>query len=273
MIERKDEPVFFLHRGKIPLLLSIPHLGTQIPEDIAATMTDVASRTDDCDWHLDRLYSFAERLGASIIKPLCARYVIDLNRPPDDANLYPGQDTTGLVPLDTFEKEPLYRRGHVPTDQEISRRRAVYWQPYHDALARELDALKEKHGVVLLWDAHSIRSQVPRLFDGVLPDFNFGTAGGGSALPGLAEAMADAVQHRSAYSAVANGRFRGGYITRHYGRPEDGIHALQLELSQRTYMHEQMPYAYDEIRAARIEPLLEFLVSRAVETLHTGRNG
>lgn len=267
MIEHQDAPVFSLYQGKIPLLVSIPHFGTYIPEDIAATMTDVALRTDDCDWHLDRLYSFAKRLGASIITPSCARYVIDLNRPPDDANLYPGQDTTGLVPVDTFEKESLYRDGHLPTEQEISRRRAIYWKPYHNALAGELGALKERHGVVLLWDAHSIRSQVPRLFEGVLPDFNFGTAGGGSALVGLAEAMANAVRHHSAYSAVANGRFRGGYITRHYGRPEAGIHALQLELSQRTYMDEQRPYAYDETRAASVEPLLELLVNGAIEAV------
>jgi N-formylglutamate amidohydrolase len=144
------------------LLISIPHLGTQIPADVAATMTPVAQRTDDCDWHLDRLYAFAKRMGASILSPTYARYVIDLNRPPDGANLYPGQDTTGLLPVDTFDKEPLYLEGHLPTDAEVARRRDAYWKPYHDALAGELAALKAKHGKVLLWEAHSIRSHVPR---------------------------------------------------------------------------------------------------------------
>ncbi|MEX3963667.1 N-formylglutamate deformylase [Paraburkholderia sp. EG286B] len=267
MIERKDVPVFTLHPGRIPLLVSIPHLGTCIPEDIASTMTDVASQTDDCDWHLDRLYSFAKHLGASIITPSYARYVIDLNRPPDDANLYPGQDTTGLVPVDTFDRKPLYLDGQLPGRPEISRRRDIYWKPYHEALVGELAALKQQHGVVLLWEAHSIRSQVPRLFDGILPDFNFGTAGGGSAVPGLAEEMAKIVEDYGSYSVVANGRFRGGYITREYGRPHEGIHAIQLELAQRTYMDEDFPYAYDNSRAALIEPLLERLVSRAVEAV------
>lgn len=262
-----NDTVFSLHRGTIPLLLSIPHLGTRIPGDIAATMTETALRTDDCDWHLDRLYAFARRLGASIITPAYARYVIDLNRPPDGANLYPGQDTTGLLPVDTFDKAPLYRDGQVPSEAEIARRRDAYWAPYHRALAGELDALRREHGKVLLWDAHSIRSRVPRLFAGTLPDFNFGTAGGASALAGLGETLAEAVQRHGRYSAVSNGRFRGGYITRCYGRPEQGVHAVQLELAQRTYMDEQAPYSYRETRAAEVQPLLETLVAIALEAV------
>lgn len=266
-----QDAVFSLHRGTIPLLLSIPHLGTRIPDDIAATMTPTASRTDDCDWHLDRLYAFARRLGASILTPSYARYVIDLNRPPDGANLYPGQDTTGLLPIDTFDKAPLYRDGHLPTEAEIARRRELYWRPYHAALQAELDALKREHGSVLLWDAHSIRSRVPRLFEGTLPDFNFGTAGGASATAGLGEALAQTAQRDGRYSAVANGRFRGGYITRHYGRPEQGIHAVQLELAQCTYMDEQAPYGYRETRAIEIEPLLEKLVGMALRAAREAR--
>ncbi|MDH6148311.1 MULTISPECIES: N-formylglutamate deformylase [Paraburkholderia] len=257
-------PVFSLHQGSLPLLISIPHLGTQIPADIAVTMTPVAQRTDDCDWHLDRLYAFAKRLGASILTPAYARYVVDLNRPPDGANLYPGQDTTGLLPVDTFEKEPLYRNGHLPDDAEIARRRDAYWKPYHDALTGELAALKAKHGKVLLWEAHSIRSRVPRFFDGRLPDFNFGTSNGASAAPGLADELAALVERHGGYTAVANGRFKGGYITRQYGQPEQGVHAVQLELSQITYMEERLPYAYDEHLAAKVEPLLEALVTTAL---------
>ena len=258
-------PVFSLHRGSLPLLISIPHLGTQIPADIAATMTPAAARTDDCDWHLDRLYAFAKRMGASILAPSYARYVIDLNRPPDGANLYPGQDTTGLLPVDTFDKEPLYRDGHLPDDAEVARRRDAYWKPYHEALQGELAALKAQHGKVLLWEAHSIRSHVPRFFDGRLPDFNFGTSNGASAIAGLAETLAQIVRDDGAYTAVANGRFKGGYITRQYGQPAQNVHAVQLELSQITYMEEQMPYAYDDALAARIEPLLEKLVTTALD--------
>ncbi|MBC8745739.1 MULTISPECIES: N-formylglutamate deformylase [Paraburkholderia] len=257
-------PVFSLHQGSLPLLISIPHLGTRIPPDIAATMTPVAQRTDDCDWHLDRLYAFAKRLGASMLTPAYARYVIDLNRPPDGANLYPGQDTTGLLPVDTFDREPLYLDGHLPDDAEVARRRDAYWKPYHDALTGELAALKAKHGKVLLWEAHSIRSHVPRFFDGRLPDFNFGTSNGASAAPGMADALTALVERHGGYSAVANGRFKGGYITRQYGRPEQGVHAVQLELSQITYMEERLPYAYDENLAVKVAPLLEALVTTAL---------
>ena len=258
-------PVFSLHQGSLPLLISIPHLGTQIPADIAATMTPVAQRTDDCDWHLDRLYAFAKRMGASILAPTYARYVIDLNRPPDGANLYPGQDTTGLFPVDTFDKAPLYLEGHLPTEAEVARRRDAYWKPYHDALKNELAALKARHGKVLLWEAHSIRSHVPRFFEGRLPDFNFGTSNGASAVAGLAEELAAVVERHGEYSAVANGRFKGGYITRQYGQPSQDVHAVQLELSQITYMEERFPYAYDETLAASVEPLLEALVTTALE--------
>src|SRR3984957_14769018 len=260
MTASNPPPVFSLHEGSLPLLISIPHMGTRIPDDIAATMTPLAQRTDDCDWHLDRLYGFARGLGASILMPTYARYVIDLNRPPDGANLYPGQDTTGLLPVDTFDKEPLYLDGHLPDEAETARRRETYWRPYHEALQGELAALKAKHGKVLLWEAHSIRSHVPRFFEGRLPDFNFGTANTASAVAGLAEELVSVVERFGGYSAIANGRFKGGYITREYGKPALGVHAVQLELSQITYMEEQMPYAYDDALAGRVEPVLQALV-------------
>ncbi|WP_321803837.1 N-formylglutamate deformylase [Burkholderia sp. BCC1988] len=256
--------VFTLKQGTLPLLISIPHAGTHIPDDIAATMTPDARFVDDCDWHLERLYGFAATLGASILVPSHARYVVDLNRPPDNENLYPGQDTTGLVPVDTFDKAPLYPAGALPGNDEIMRRRDLYWRPYHDALQGEIARLKREHGRVLVWEAHSIRSHVPRFFEGRLPDFNFGTSSGASAAPGLAEALAACVSAHGGYTAVANGRFKGGYITRHYGVPATGVEAVQLELSQITYMEETRPYAYDEARAARIVPLLQTLVETAL---------
>ncbi|QIE22748.1 N-formylglutamate deformylase [Caballeronia sp. SBC2] len=261
------DQVFTLKRGTAPLLISIPHAGTQIPADIAASMTPIAREVDDTDWHLERLYAFAVEMGASIIVPANSRYVIDLNRPPDGANLYPGRDTTGLCPVDTFNSEPLYPAGGAPSDMQIADRREKYWQPYHDALAEELARLKATHGKALLWEAHSIRSHVPRFFDGKLTDFNFGTAGGESAAAGLAEKLEAIVVGQGAYTAVANGRFKGGYITRHYGAPQDGIHAVQLELSQVTYMEETRPYAYDEARAARVAPLMRNLVQCALDAV------
>ncbi len=259
------DQVFTLKRGTAPLLISIPHAGTQIPADIAASMTPVARHVDDTDWHLERLYAFAVEMGASILVPANSRYVIDLNRPPDGANLYPGRDTTGLCPVDTFNSEPLYPEGGAPTEAQIAERREKYWRPYHDALAGELARLKAAHGKVLLWEAHSIRSHVPRFFDGKLADFNLGTASGESAVAGLAEKLEATVIEQGGFTAVANGRFKGGYITRHYGKPQDGIHAVQLELSQATYMEETRPYEYDEPRAARVAPLMRDLVQCALD--------
>ena len=261
------DQVFTLKRGTAPLLISIPHAGTQIPVDIAASMMPIAREVDDTDWHLERLYAFAVEMGASILVPANSRYVIDLNRPPDGANLYPGRDTTGLCPVDTFNSEALYSAGAAPSEGEIANRREKYWRPYHDALTEELARLKVMHGKALLWESHSIRSHVPRFFDGKLSDFNFGTAGGESAVAGLAEKLEAMVLRQGAYTAVANGRFKGGYITRHYGAPQDGIHAVQLELSQVTYMEETRPYAYDEARAGEVAPLMRELVQCALDAV------
>ncbi|AKJ67960.1 N-formylglutamate amidohydrolase [Pandoraea thiooxydans] len=253
-------PTFSLRRGRVPMLVSMPHVGTVIPSALAADMTPVAARVDDTDWHLERLYDFLESLGVSILVPSHSRYVIDLNRPPDNVNLYPGQDTTGLCPIDTFDKEPLYAPGRAPDEAAIFQRVATYWQPYHTALQEELARIHAQHGRALLWDAHSIRSQVPRFFDGRLPDFNFGTAGGASCGPGLGERLRDIVATHGVYSTVLNDRFKGGYITRQYGRPAQHIHAVQLELSQITYMQETLPYGFDETRAAAVRPVLHALV-------------
>ncbi len=244
----------------------MPHTGTHIPDAIAHRMTPVALTVPDTDWHMERLYDFLEELGASVLVATHSRYVVDLNRPPDNANLYPGQDTTGLCPVDTFYREPIYVAGENPSDAEIAERVARYWQPYHDQLAAELARLKKQHGRALLWDAHSIFSVVPRFFEGTLSDFNLGTADGRSCASGTGEALLAIAQRGQDYRAVLNGRFKGGYITRHYGRPAEGVHAFQLELSEATYMEESPPFRFRDDLAARVRPRLRAMVERFMET-------
>jgi len=258
-------PMFTLVRGSVPLLVSFPHAGTEIPRAIAARMTAEALELADVDWHLPRLYAFARALGASTIAARFARHVIDLNRPPEDTSLYPGQDVTGLLPLDTFRKQPLYLPGQAPDAAEADARRQLYWQPYHDALHAELRRLRDLHGSVVLWDAHSIASVMPRFFDGKLPDMNLGTADGRACAPALQVAVEAVLDAQTRYSHVSNGRFKGGHITRHYGRPEEGIHALQMEMCQSTYMDETAPFAYRTDLAAAVQPLLERLLNAALE--------
>jgi N-formylglutamate deformylase len=260
-----DSTMFTLTRGTAPLLVSFPHAGTEIPAALAARMTPEALLRADVDWHLPQLYAFVRALGASTIAARLARHVIDLNRPPEDESLYPGQDVTGLLPLDTFRKEPLYRPGQAPDAAEAQRRRAIYWQPYHDALRTELDRLRALHGRVLLWDAHSIASVMPRFFDGKLPDLNLGTAEGRACAPALQAAVEAAMGAQSQFTHVSNGRFKGGHITRYYGRPEAGVHALQLEICQSTYMDETAPFAYRSDLAAQVQPLLERMLRAVLE--------
>jgi len=252
--------------GRTPLLVSMPHTGTHIPEALARRMTPIALTVPDTDWHMERLYDFLEELGASVLVATHSRYVVDLNRPPDNANLYPGQDTTGLCPVDTFHREPLYAPGEAPGDAEIAERVARHWQPYHDRLAAELARLKAAHGRALLWDAHSILSVVPRFFDGTLPDFNLGTADGRSCASGTGEALLAIASRAPGYRAVLNGRFKGGYITRRYGRPAEGVHAFQLELSEATYMDEKPPFGFRDDLAGRVRPHLRAMVERFMET-------
>ena len=257
--------MFAFTPGTAPLLVSFPHAGTEIPDDLAARMTPEALQRADVDWHLPQLYAFVRAMGASTIAARFARHVIDLNRPPEDTSLYPGQDVTGLLPLDTFRKQPLYRAGQAPDAAEAERRRALYWQPYHDALAAELDRLRTIHGSVVLWDAHSIASVMPRFFDGKLPDLNLGTADGRACAPVLQQVADAAMKAQTNYTHVSNGRFKGGYITRHYGRPEQGIHALQLEMCQSTYMDEDAPFGYRPDRAAQILPLLQRMLDAVLQ--------
>jgi len=257
--------MFAFTPGTVPLLVSFPHAGTEIPPEIAARMTPEALQRADVDWHLPQLYAFVHAIGASTIAARFARHVIDLNRPPEDTSLYPGQDVTGLLPLDTFRKQPLYRAGQAPDASEAQERRARYWQPYHDALRGELDRLRALHGTVVLWDAHSIASRLPRFFEGKLPDLNLGTADGRACAPALQAAAEAAMAAQSAYTHVSNGRFKGGHITRHYGRPQDGIHALQLEMCQCTYMDETAPFAYRPDLAAQVQPLLQRMLDAVMD--------
>lgn len=257
---------YSLRQGSVPLLISIPHLGTDLPPEFVADMSDTAPLKQDTDWHLDQLYGFAAGLGASVLQAKVSRYVIDLNRPPGGESLYPGQTTTGLCPTETFRGEPLYGAAQVPGAAQQTDRLARYWRPYHDALRAELDRLKALHGAVLLWDAHSIASVLPRLFEGQLPDLNFGTADGRSCAPAiLGNVVAQVVS--TPFSHVVNGRFKGGYITRHYGAPADGVHAIQLEMAQHLYMLEDPPFTYLEYKATSVQPLLQKMLLQALASL------
>jgi len=253
-----------LDRGSSPLLVSMPHIGTGIPQDLRSHYVPRALDAEDTDWHLARLYDWLPALGASVLWPSYSRYVIDLNRPPDDAPMYPGASNTELCPTRFFNGEALYLEGREPPPPERRRRRQVFWQPYHDALSEELGRIRAEHGFVLLWDAHSIRSKIPWLFDGVLPDLNIGTADGASAHASIAQATVDAAARHGGLTHVLNGRFKGGYITRHYGDPGKHVHAVQLEMCQGVYMSERAPYAYDEARAPAIQPVLRDMVESAL---------
>ena len=254
---------FAFAAGSTPLLVSMPHVGTHVPVDLAGRMTAAARGVPDTDWHVDRLYDFLPQLGAGVIRATHSRLVIDLNRAPDGRPLYPGASNTELCPTTLFDETPVYAAGEAPDAAETAARLAAYWRPYHDRLAAELAALKARFGVALLFDAHSIRSEVPRFFAGRLPDLNIGTGGGGSAAPDLAARVVEAAAEAEGYSSVLNGRFKGGYITRHYGRPADGVHAIQVELSQIVYMDEDPPYRFRDDRAVLIRPVLR----RIVETM------
>lgn len=257
-------PVCTLHQGHAPLLISLPHDGSALPDGFQARLTASARRVPDTDWHVSRLYDVARELGASILLPRFSRYVVDLNRPPDDVSLYPGQNTTGLCPLVQFSGEPVYLSGQEPDAQEIAARVQTWWQPYHSALQQELARLRAEYGRAVLWEGHSIRSVVPFLFEGRLPDFNFGTAAGASCTPALQARLAAVMEAQNDYSHVFNGRFKGGYITRHYGRPAEGIEAVQLELAQLNYMDEES-FSYLPERAGPTAALIRRLLRAALE--------
>jgi N-formylglutamate deformylase len=260
-----NETVYTLTRGTGPLLVSLPHVGTHIPEALRARFVDRALQVEDTDWFLDRLYAFAADLGASLLVPRCSRFVVDLNRPSDNQPMYAGSNNTELCPTRFFTGDPVYRDGQAPDAAEVQQRVASHWQPYHDALAAELARLKAAHGHAVLFDGHSIKSELPWLFDGQLPHMNLGTVGGTSCDAGLQAQVAAVFAAQSTYTHVLNGRFKGGHITRQYGRPADGVHAVQLEMCWRAYMDETPPYRWHESRAAAVTPLLRRLVDTLLQ--------
>jgi len=252
--------LFDLKRGDGPLLVSIPHAGLFVPEEIEARLSPLGRTRSDTDWHIPRLYDFLGDMNVTVLAANFSRYVIDLNRPADGLPLYPGQVETPLCPVETFAGEALYLAGQEPDQGEIDGRRKLYWQPYHEALQAELQRIKQSHGKALLWDAHSINNQLPRLFDGQLPDLNFGSNDGRSCSAVVQQQLADIAEAQSDYSFVFNGRFKGGAITRVYGQPARAVEAVQLELSQATYMDQAAPFDFREDLADGVRPLLKRLI-------------
>ncbi len=254
---------YTLQRGGGPVLLAMPHTGTWLPPQTMARLNPRGQTLSDTDWHIERLYD-GLLPGATILRANFHRYVIDANRPPDDASLYPGQNTTGLVPLTDFDGNPIWTE--PPSAEKIAARLRDYHEAYHAVLAEELARIREQHGVAILYDCHSIRSHIPRLFDGILPDFNIGTADGTSCAPAVEAAVLTVCARCAGYSHVVNGRFKGGWTTRHYGRPSDGIHAIQMELAQSTHLAQEVPpFAYDEDKAARLRPILANILHHLAE--------
>ncbi len=258
-------------RGTGPLLVSVPHAGTDLPGEFLASLRSPWLARKDADWHLERLYDFAAAAGATVVRTAISRTVIDVNRDPSGVSLYPGQATTGLCPVETFDGEPLYVPGNAPTDADIADRRVRYFEPYHQALAAEVTRLRQGHAHVVVYDCHSIRSVIPRLFAGELPHWNIGTNDGASCAPALTR-LVEARCEASGRSRVTNGRFKGGYITRHYGRPAAGVHAIQMEVACRGYMTEpaapptpdNWPSPYVAEQAAPLRATLQAILESAV---------
>lgn len=265
-------------RGSAPLVLSMPHTGTELA-GLEPKFVSAWRARKDADWWIEKLYAFGADLGATIVRTSLSRTVIDVNRDPSGVSLYPGQNTTELCPTTTFDGEPLYKDGEAPDTAEIDRRKTTYYQPYHDAVRAEIDRLRAQHPCVVLYDCHSIRSAVPRLFEGDLPNFNIGTNSGQSCDPILEEAVRAACA-ATAYSHVVNGRFKGGYITRHYGQPRNGVHAVQMELACRGYMREtsgpvtegQWPVPYDDTFAAPMRAALTQVLNACLSFAQTPTN-
>jgi len=258
------QPLYEYLAGAAPLLISFPHSGTYLPPALAQRLRPEVRDLPDTDWFVPELYDFHHELGASVLRATHSRYLVDLNRPPDDTPLYPGQRGTTVCPIETFDAEPLYAPGQEPSRADIGERLRHYWQPYHSRLAQLTAELAAKHGYCLLWDAHSIVSTVPQLFDGRLPDLNLGTADGRSCSPVRAARLVENLSAQSRFSFVVNGRFKGGYITRHYGNPGARIDAVQLEIAQAAYLVEARTPQFDNERAAPLRSLLRALLRSAL---------
>ena len=250
-----------LHRGDGPLIVDVPHAGTHVPMQVAPLLSAEARALPDTDWHVEKLYAVAAAAGATLMCATHSRYVVDLNRDPSGAALYAGADNTEICPTRTFANAPVYAAGASLTAEDVGARVAGYFLPYHAALAAEVARVRERHGHAVLLDGHSIRSVAPRFFAGRLPDLNLGTADGASAAASLQARAVDVLARAAGFTHVVNGRFKGGWITRHYGKPGEGVHALQLEVAQACYMDEDPPYAWDPTRAAALVQVLRRLVA------------
>lgn len=247
-------------QGNSPLVLGLPHTGTDLPGDIHSALNDTGRAMADTDWHIHDLYhGLAE--DVTTVRTRIHRYAVDVNRDPRGVSLYPGQNTTSLCPLTDFDGVPIYPEGAAPDAAEIERRGALYHAPYHAALQSELDRVKALHGYAILFDCHSIRSVIPFLFDGVLPDFNIGTNDGQTCDPALTAMVTARCQTSEGFSTVVNGRFKGGWTTRHYAQPDAGLHTIQMELAQSTYMLEHPPWSYEPERAARLRARLALILN------------
>jgi N-formylglutamate amidohydrolase len=249
-----------LHRGDSPLVIDVPHSGTHLPDALRPRLTGIGQTVPDTDWHVDRLYQFATTEGATLLCATQSRYVVDLNRDPSGAALYAGADNTELCPTRTFGGEAIYVDGDAPSSTEVADRCATSFAPYHAVLAAELARVRERYGFAVLLDGHSIRAEVPRFFAGRLPDLNLGTASGASCAPQLQAAATRVLLESEGFTHIVNGRFKGGWVTRHYGQPQHGVHALQLEMAQDCYMDEAPPYRWDPARASRLGTVLQRLV-------------
>lgn len=245
-----------IERGDSPIILGQPHGGTFVPDAIAARLNDNGRLLADTDWHIDRLYN-GLLPGATTVRATFHRYVIDANRDPSGKSLYPGQNTTGLVPLTDFDGAPLWKEGEEPTEDDVSERLDEFHRPYHEALAGEIERVRQRHGVAILYDCHSIRSRIPFLFDGALPDLNIGTNAGVTCAPEIEESVTKICAGAPGYMSVLNGRFKGGWTTRHYGRPYENVHAIQMEIAQSAYLEtESAPFDYDKGKAERLRTYL-----------------
>ncbi|KXG84364.1 N-formylglutamate deformylase [Agrobacterium bohemicum] len=267
-------PVFETHQGSSPIILGLPHTGTDMPQDIQERLNDTGKMLADTDWHIHDLYAGLLD-DASTVRATFHRYVIDANRDPQGSSLYPGQNTTGLVPTTDFDGKPIWKAGEEPTQADISHRLATFHAPYHAALEAEIARVKAIHGIAILYDCHSIRSHIPFLFDGALPDFNVGTDMGRTCDPAIEAIAVDVTANARGYTSVLNGRFKGGWTTRQYGRPDSGVHAIQMELAQSTHLvTETPPFAFDTEKATKLRIHLKDILTRMEDfALHANDKG
>jgi len=259
-----------VEEGASPVILAMPHGGRYLPAAIRARLNPLGQRLDDTDWWIDRLYAGLLD-NPTVVKATFSRYVVDANRSASDESLYPGQNTTGVCSPITFDGKPIYEEGQAPDDDEIIERVAEFHTPYHAALAAQIDRVRASHGICVVYDCHSIRSHIPYLFDGELPVFNIGTNNGATCHPAVEAAVVDACKAATGYSYALNGRFKGGWTTRHYGRPDRGVHVIQMELGQRAYMDEQPPWAYRPDLADQVRPILKTLLQNIEGLALAGR--